>query len=76
MTSNAYEFKHVVSFEETNVMGNVYYVNHIRWQGLCREMFLRQYAPEVLDELQRGLALATTSCSCVTWRRAIIACRR
>jgi hypothetical protein len=41
----AYEYRHVVSFEETNLVGNVYYVNHIRWQGLCREMFLRDYAP-------------------------------
>jgi enediyne biosynthesis thioesterase len=59
-----YEYRHVVGFEETNLVGNVYYVNHLRWQGRCREMFLRDHAPEVLQELQRGLALATTRCSC------------
>jgi enediyne core biosynthesis thioesterase len=60
----AYEYRHLVSFEETNLVGNVYYVNHLRWQGRCREMFLREHAPSVLAQLQQGLALATTHCSC------------
>lgn len=60
----AYEYRHLVGFEETNLVGNVYYVNHLRWQGRCREMFLRDHAPEILAELSRGLALATVRCSC------------
>lgn len=61
----SYEYRLVVGFEETNLVGNVYYVNHVRWQGRCREMFLRDHAPDVLDMLQRGgLALATTRVSC------------
>jgi len=60
----AYEYRHVVGFEETNLVGNVYYVNHLRWQGRCRELFLRDHAPEILDELARDLALATVRCSC------------
>jgi enediyne core biosynthesis thioesterase len=60
----AYEYRHLVAFEETNLVGNVYYVNHLRWQGRCREMFLREHAPSVLDALAQGLALATTHCSC------------
>ncbi len=59
-----YEYQHIVGFEETNLVGNVYYVNHLRWQGRCREMFLRDHAPEVLTELEQGLALVTTRCSC------------
>lgn len=59
-----YEYRHVVGFEDTNVLGNVYYVNHLRWQGRCRELFLREHAPEVLDELASGLRLVTTRCSC------------
>jgi len=43
----SYEYRHVVSFEETNLVGNVYYVNHLRWQGRVREMFLRDHAPGV-----------------------------
>jgi len=60
----AYEYRHIVSFEETNLIGNVYYVHHVRWQGRCRELFVREYAPEVLDELTRGLSLVTTRCVC------------
>jgi len=59
-----FEHRHVVSFEETNLVGNVYYVNHLRWQGRCREMFLHRHAPEILEELKNGLALATVRCSC------------
>lgn len=59
-----YEYQHIVGFEETNLVGNVYYVNHLRWQGRCREMFLRDHAPEVLAEFERGLALVTVRCSC------------
>lgn len=59
-----YEYRHVVGFEETNLVGNVYYVNHLRWQGRCREMFLREHCPELLEELAGDLALATVHCSC------------
>lgn len=60
----AFEYRHVVGFEETNLVGNVYYTNHVRWQGRCREMFLRQHAPEVLASLANGFALVTTKVSC------------
>jgi len=60
----AYEYRHVVGFEETNLIGNVYYANHVRWQGRCREMFLRDRAPDVIDALKHGLVLVTTRVSC------------
>lgn len=60
----AYEYRHIVGFEETNLVGNVYYVNHVRWQGRCREMFLRDHAPEVLEALRQDLCLVTLRCSC------------
>lgn len=59
-----YEYHHIVSFAETNLVGNVYYTNHLTWQGRCREMFLRDHAPDVLDELQNDLALVTVRVSC------------
>jgi enediyne biosynthesis thioesterase len=62
--TRAFEYRHVVGFEETNLIGNVYYVNHLRWQGRCREMFLREHAPEVLEQIARGLSLATVRCAC------------
>ena len=64
MSKLAFEYRHIVGFEETNLVGNVYYVNHLRWQGRCREMFLRDHAPEVLADLSNGLALATVRCAC------------
>lgn len=59
-----YEYRHVVSFSETNLVGNVYFTNHLAWQGRCREMFLRDHAPDIIDELSRGLSLATVNCAC------------
>ena len=59
-----YEYRHVVSFQETNLVGNVYFTNHLAWQGRCRELFLHDHAPDVIAELSRGLALATVNCSC------------
>ncbi len=55
-----YEYRHRVGFEETNVVGNVYFTHYLRWQGRCREMFLHEHAPEVTAEMGRGLSLATT----------------
>lgn len=60
----AYEYRHVVGFEETNLVGNVYYASHVRWQGRCREMFLRDHAPSILGELGQDLRLVTVRCSC------------
>jgi enediyne core biosynthesis thioesterase len=59
-----YEFRHIVGFEETNLVGNVYFVNHLRWQGRCRELFLRDHTPGVLAEMKRGLAFVTTRVTC------------
>ncbi len=59
-----YSYRHTVSFKDTNLVGNVYFTNHLDWQGRCREMFLRDKAPSVLRELREGLALVTVRCAC------------
>ena len=59
-----FEYRHTVGFEETNIVGNVYYVNYLRWQGRCREMFLKQLAPDVLAEVQDDLKLFTLKVDC------------
>ncbi|MEU8635276.1 acyl-CoA thioesterase [Amycolatopsis sp. NPDC048633] len=59
-----YEIRHTVGFEETNLVGNVYYVNYLRWQGRCREMFLKEKAPTVLAELRDDLKLFTLKVEC------------
>jgi enediyne biosynthesis thioesterase len=59
-----FEYQHIVGFQETNLIGNVYYVHYLAWQGRCREMFLHQHAPGVLEEIANGLKLATVRVSC------------
>jgi len=63
--SDYYEIRHTVGFEETNFVGNVYYVNYLRWQGHCRETFLREVAPDVLAEIMHDdLKLFTLKAEC------------
>jgi enediyne biosynthesis thioesterase len=65
MSRRTFDIEHVVTFEETNLVGNVYYTNYFCWQGRCREMFLREHAPNILAELQgRDLRLVTAHASC------------
>jgi enediyne core biosynthesis thioesterase len=59
-----YEIRHIIGFEETNLVGNVYYVNYLRWQGRCREMFLMEKAPTVLEEVRKDLKLFTLKVDC------------
>jgi len=61
---NYYEYLHTVGFEETSLVGNVYYVNYLRWQGRCRELFLKERAPEVLEDLKSDLKLFTLKVDC------------
>ena len=59
-----YECEHLVTFEETNLVGNVYFARYLSWQGECRERFLADQAPGVIASLAGDLALVTLSCSC------------
>jgi len=59
-----FTYRHIVSFEETNLIGNVYFTRHLSWQGRCREMFLKYHVPTVLNELARDLRLVTLRVSC------------
>jgi enediyne biosynthesis thioesterase len=60
----AFEYRHVVSLEETNVVGNVYFAHYLRWQGQCRELFLRAHAPQVFEAVGGSASIVTTRCSC------------
>jgi len=59
-----YEYRHVVDVDETNHLGNAYNINVARWQGRCREMFLLEHAPSVLDGLRGELKLVTVESEC------------
>ncbi|MBO2455775.1 acyl-CoA thioesterase [Actinomadura barringtoniae] len=54
----------MVTFAETNLVGNVYFAHYVTWQGACRERFLAEHAPGVVARLATDLALVTVSCSC------------
>ena len=58
-----FHHQHVVTLDETNLVGNVYFAHHLHWQGHCREHFLAQNTPGVLKALHEGdLTLVTVSC--------------
>jgi enediyne biosynthesis thioesterase len=59
-----YSYRHRVSFEDTNLVGNVYFARFLSWQGRCRELFLLERAPGVLAELEGSLRLVTLNVSC------------
>jgi enediyne biosynthesis thioesterase len=54
-----YEYSFITTFEETNVVGNIYFANYVLWQGKCREMFLYEYCPDIITEINNGLYLIT-----------------
>jgi enediyne core biosynthesis thioesterase len=58
-----YVHRHRVTFDETNLVGNVYFAHYLRWQGHCREQFLADHAPGVLAALGDGLVLVTVDCA-------------
>jgi enediyne core biosynthesis thioesterase len=64
VSGGAYEYRHVVGIEDTDLLGNVNYVNYIRWQGRAREMFLRDFVPDVVAGFADGVRLLTVSCHC------------
>jgi len=60
----AYEQRRRVGFKDTNLTGKVYFLSHFAWQGECRESFLQEHFPEILEELQKGFCLITTYSNC------------
>jgi enediyne biosynthesis thioesterase len=62
--NRTYNCQHLVTLADTNLVGNVYFTNYLRWQGHCREQFLVEHAPGVLRALTGDFALATVSCHC------------
>ena len=56
-------FEHTVTvdFDHTTFSGEVHFVTFMRWQGVCRDRFLRTHAAEVLDE---GTRLHTVRAEC------------
>jgi enediyne biosynthesis thioesterase len=60
----SYEYRHVVTLDETSVVGNAYFACYFSWQGHCRELFLRSYVPSVAAELGSAFTLVTIRSAC------------
>lgn len=63
-------FETHVSFQETNLVGNVYFAQYFAWQGKCREAFLRENAPGVLEDFRKGFGMITKESHCRYLREA------
>lgn len=59
-----FRWRPFISFDDTNLVGNVYFARLVAWQGTCREAFLAEYAPDVIESLARDLRLVTLRVSC------------
>ena len=59
----AYEYRHIVGFEETNLVEMSTTPITCGGRGAA-EMFLRDRAPEIIEALKHGLVLVTTRVSC------------
>ncbi|MFI0452851.1 acyl-CoA thioesterase [Actinomadura sp. 6N118] len=59
-----YEYRHIVTIEDTDLLGNVNYVNYISWQGRARELCMREFSPDVVAGFGDGVRLLTVSCQC------------
>ena len=64
MSAAEFSIKLRVYIEDTDAGGIVYYVNYLRWQGRCREMFLKEQAPAVLADVRDDLKLFTLKVDC------------
>jgi enediyne core biosynthesis thioesterase len=59
-----YEHRLRVCFQDTNLVGNVYFAQYFAWQGKCREAFLFDHAPQILDDFKKGNGMITKESSC------------
>jgi enediyne biosynthesis thioesterase len=65
-----YRYSLTVAFQDTNLVGNVYFAHYFAWQGKCREGFLRDHAPQILDDFRLGFGMITKDAECRFVREA------
>lgn len=54
-----FEYRHLVTFGDTNAAGSVYFARYFHWQGECRERLLAAFYPEFVQDLRQGFGLVT-----------------
>lgn len=55
----SFDQRFVVTFQDTNVAGNVYFATYFRWQGVCRELLLALLYSQASEDLRKGMGFAT-----------------
>jgi len=58
-TEKYYEYHHLVTFDDTNSVGNVYFARFFQWMGSCREVITAEHYPELVADIKRGFGFAT-----------------
>lgn len=59
MIGKKFEYPVVVSIGDTNMEGNVYWVNYFTWLGKAREVFLMSVFPDFLQLFALGARIMT-----------------
>ena len=59
-----YDFRKVISMGDTNAMGNVYFAEYFKIQGVVRELWVKECVPNGLQHFAGGLILSTKSAHC------------
>jgi acyl-CoA thioesterase FadM len=55
------EYRHLVTFGDTNSAGSVYFSKYFSWQGESRERLLARFYPEFVEDLRHGSTMITES---------------
>ena len=64
MKGMKFEYKTIVTIGDTNVLGNMYFSNHFKIQGIVRELWMNQCVSNSMEHLSEGLILITKTAHC------------
>ena len=61
---SSYEYRSLVTIGDMNIMGNMYFTNHFKIQGITRERWMNECVKNADKHLSNGLLLITKSAHC------------
>lgn len=61
-----------VYLKDTNLFGNVYFANYFYWQGVAREEFFRQVAPDTMFFVNKKITMVTIEASMKFKKEALL----
>ena len=63
-SKNRFEYLSRVTIGDTNLLGNMYFTNHFKIQGVTRELWMQECVENAAKHLSDGLLLITKSAHC------------